>query len=226
MKEEIKKQYKVIGIKKETPSVKTMQFVVDGGNPSFIPGQFININFPEFGEEGKSYSISSSTDDKCISITVRAIGEFSNKLSNLKIGDEVTASLPYGYFYTENSDRKLIMIAGGIGVAPFRSMIIDSLNNSKREIELHYSNQMHEEIIFRQELDDLSKVNSNLSVKYYLTRQSKNNFINRRIDISDIPKSNDYDYLICGSIAFVRDFWRLIIKSGIEEINVYTESFF
>ena len=91
---------------------------------------------------------------------------------------------------------------------------------------IEFSFPLYEEIIFRQELDDLSKVNLNLSVKYYLTRQSKSNFINRRIDISDIPKSNDYDYFICGSIAFVRDFWRLITKSGIEEINVYTESFF
>lgn len=225
MKEEIKKQYKVVGIEKETPTVTTIKFS-NNDNVVYIPGQFINIYFPEFGEEGKSYSISSSPNYKAITITVKTIGEFSNRLSNLKIGDEVTASLPYGYFYTENSDRKLIMIAGGIGIAPFRSMIIDSLNNSKREIELHYSSQSYEEIIFRNEFDNLSKSNSNFSVKYYLTRQSKNDFINRRIEISDIPKSNDNDYLICGSIAFVRDFWRLITKSGIEEINVYTESFF
>lgn len=230
MKTEIKKQYKVIDTVQETPTVKTLKFVVDGGNPSFIPGQFINIYFPEFGnEEGKSYSISSSPDEKNISITVRKIGNFSGKLSNLKVNDIVTASLPYGYFFTENDDRPLIMIAGGIGISPFRSMIIDFLNkNSKREINLIYSNKSSDEIIFKSEFDDLSKKFNKFSVKYFLTRQKsdKKQIISRRINASDIKISNDYDYLICGSISFVKDFWKMLKNSGIDEINIYTESFF
>lgn len=227
MKEEIKKLYKVVGIEKETPTVTTIRFANDS-DITYIPGQFINIYFPEFGnEEGKSYSISSSPDEKTINITVRCIGNFSKRLSNLKINDLVTASMPYGYFYTENVDSNLVFIAGGIGIAPFRSMIRDFLlKNPKREIELHYSNQSTEEIIFKKELDDLSNKFPNFSIKYYITRQNNSDFVNRRISIIDISKSKNAEYLLCGSIAFVRDFWRIIKRVGIDENNIYTESFF
>ncbi len=228
MKEEIKKRYKVVSIINETPTVKTINFVVENGSSKYIPGQFINIYFKEFGDgEGKSYSISSTNEN--ISITVRNIGKFSNRLSNLSIGNTVTGSLPYGYFYSEEAGKPIIMITGGIGVSPFRSMIYNYYkNDTKKEIKLFFSNKNAEEIIFKKEFDILSKKFSNFDIKYFITREigSIKGVNYRRIELSDIPISNEYDYFICGSIQFVRDFWTMIKKAGIDDINIYTESFF
>ncbi len=228
MKEEIKKTYKVTYVAKETPSVTTLELRATDGNPEYIPGQFINVYFEEFGKgEGKSYSISSASKD--IAITVRNIGKFSNKLSNMKVGDILIGTLPYGYFYNEDHSRPIVMIAGGIGIAPFRSMIYNSLNiDSNKEIKLFYSNKSYDEIIFKKEFDILSRKFATFSVKYFITQQSgtNSNITNRRIEIKDIYISNNYDYFICGSIGFVRDFWTSIKKAGIDEMNIYTESFF
>lgn len=231
MKEEIRIQYEVVGIVDETPSVRTVKFKIFNDFIShFTSGQFINIYFPEFGnEEGKSYSISSTKYDKTINISVKKIGNFSSRIFNLKIGDKVTATLPYGYFYTENSDSKIILIAGGIGIAPFRSMIFDFLKlNAKKEIILYFSCQKFDEIIFKNDFDKLATKFPNFKVNYYVTRDKINDvkIKNRRIDCKDIEISEQNEYFICGSIQFVRDFWRNLKSQGISEEQIYTESFF
>jgi ferredoxin-NADP reductase len=98
----------------------------------------------------------------------------------------------------------------------------------KKKINLLFSNKSLDEVIFKEELDKLSNKFSNFKIKYFITRQNISNkeINNRRIELSDILISNKYDYFICGSIAFVRDFWTIIKKSGIDDMNIYTESFF
>lgn len=238
MKEEIKKKYKVQERIMETPTVFTLKFLVDGGIPKYIPGQFITIYFPELGTpEGKAYSISSSPNESTINITVKAMGIFSNKLCSLVAGDIVSASLPYGYFYSESKDSDLVMIAGGIGIVPFRSMIVDCLEKfPNRKIALFYSNQTTKDIIFKKEFDNLSLKNPTFKVIYYITRQkiSDPNFINNRICVEDIvgnvkvglKKIAGREFLICGSIPFVRDFWKNLKDQGVSEDNLYTEAFF
>src|SRR3989344_590628 len=103
MQEEIKKNYIVKEKVKETHNVVTLKLVCDGGNPEYRVGQFITVFFPEMGKvEGKAYTISSEPSEDTINITVKAIGEFSNKLVGLSAGDTISASLPYGYFYSES----------------------------------------------------------------------------------------------------------------------------
>src|SRR3989344_4493758 len=141
MKEEIKKNYTVKENVRETHDTVTLKLFCDEGNPEYRTGQFITAFFPETGKvEGKAYSISSEPSEDTINITVKAIGEFSNRLTALVEGDKITASLPYGYFYSENTMTVIVMIAGGVGVTPFRSIIIDSLKkNPTRQLYLFNS---------------------------------------------------------------------------------------
>src|ERR1044071_5893464 len=117
MKESEKKIYTVLGRKEEVPGVTTLHLAFpDGKIPEYRAGQFITIYFPELHTpEGKAYSISSSPLEKHLSITVKALGEFSNKIHSLKVGDTLLASEPYGFFYSEIEDSSLVMVAAGIG---------------------------------------------------------------------------------------------------------------
>ena len=206
--------------------------------PVFRAGQFINVYFPETGTpEGKAYSISSAPHENILAITVKAVGEFSNKLHQLKAGDRLIASMPYGYFYTETETTELVMIAGGIGIAPFRSMILDSLQkNPNRKLALFHSSRTCNESIFRDEFAVLEKRFSNLKVFRYVTRDKVANvgIIHERLKIEDIigstdkanPHIHDREFLICGSINFVGELWKGLRKAGVPEHVIYTESFF
>ncbi len=149
----------------ETKNVVTLKLSCDAGVPEYKAGQFITVFFDDTGNaEGKSYTISSEPSEATLNITVKDMGQFSNKLCTMNIGDIVEASLPYGYFYSESENATLVMIAGGIGVTPFRSMIADSLkNNQSRKLILFYSNKTTDNIVFENEFEDMQKMMKTLS---------------------------------------------------------------
>ena len=214
-----RQNYRVVGKTQETPVVATLLLSREDGKPlSFVPGQYVTVYLPETGTlEGKSYSLSSAPLDDSFSITVKAMGEFSNQLYNLDVGDIIEASLPYGFFYSD-SDSDMVLIAAGIGVAPFRSMI---RHHQDKKIILHYSLKKKEDAIFKKEFDALKR----LSVTYYFTQEGS-----RRIDpnklVMSLPDLKSPEFFICGGIAFVRDMWKGLQKSGVPEEAIYTEAFF
>jgi len=243
MIQENKINYFATKIVTHAPNIKTIYLECRDGTgkaytPVFRAGQFINVYFPETGTpEGKAYSISSAPHEDILAITVKAVGEFSNKLHQLKVGDRLTASMPYGYFYTETETSELVMIAGGISIAPFRSMILDSLQKKpNRKLALFHSSRTYDESIFRDEFAVLEKRFPNLKVFRYVTRDKVANvgIIHERLKIEDIIGTTDKakldihtrEFLICGSINFVGELWKGLRKAGVPEDVIYTESFF
>lgn len=218
MKTTARQKYKIVGKKQETAQVTTLFF---DAPIQYIPGQYITVYFPDSGTpEGKSYSISSAPHEEYFSITVKAMGEFSNRLCALKIGDEIEASLPYGFFYSESEGNDKVLLASGIGIAPFRSMILNSLG---QKIILHHSIKTKDAAIFKKEFEGLK--NNNLKMYHYFTQEGSSR-INPHLVIKNLPKLNSPEFFICGSIAFVRDMWNGLKDQGVPEEMIYTEAFF
>lgn len=240
MHQQNKNPYRVVDKNKELDNVTTIKFVLDKDStvPTFIAGQYIDIYVEDQNTtEGKSYSISSSPEDSFLSITVKEMGQFSKYLINLNIGDVIQASEPYGYFYTENNQSNLIFVIAGISITPAMSMIrYFSKNNPERKIYLFYSSSLREQIIFKKELDEIVKNNSNIKVTHFITKESvvHEGYATGRITPSFIVKEinnifsddSENEYFICGSIAFVRDMWDGFRKEDINEEQIYTEAFF
>jgi len=142
--------YRVRNIRRETVDTHTLELTLeDNSVPLYVPGQFITVYFPETTTpEGKIYSISSAPEESTINITIKAIGEFSNKLCSMVAGDKILASLPYGFFHSDQEATELVMIAGGIGITPFRSMIMHALHRTpERKLSLFYSNKKSTDIV-------------------------------------------------------------------------------
>ncbi len=219
----------------EAPGVSTLKLLRDDGSiPAYIPGQCITVYFPESGTpEGKAYSISSAPWEDTMNITVRAIGDFSNRLCAMTSGDRITGSLPLGYFYSESGEAPLVMIAGGTGIMPFRSMILDAAkSNPSRNLSLFYSVRTMDDIIFANTFDIVWSGRENFNVQYFVTREKAPScpIIQGRMNASAILRNlvhgPEGEFLLCGSISFVRDMWRDLRSSGIPEEQLYTEAFF
>ena len=228
-------QYIVQRTERETDDVSTIYLWPEKEKRvAYIPGQFITVYLPESGTpQGKAYSISSAPCEHTIALSVQAMGEFSRHLTSLSPGDIVHGSLPYGYFYSESEDSDLVLIAAGIGIAPFRSQIIEMLSkNPRRNITLFYSAKTTKDIVFKKEFDRLESIYKTVRILYHITREKhvgqKMNLgrISGKKIMSVIGKKSTTEFFICGGISFTRDIWRDLRQQGVPEEMICTEAFF
>lgn len=215
----------------------TLKFLPTKGRVfPFQAGQFIMIYFLDdrLGKIGKPYSISSSPRDKFLTITVKKVGTFSSALHKLKKGERVKIIGPYGNFYPDESMKNLVFLAGGIGIAPFFSIIKDFyLKKSLRKIFLFYSNRTKREIALLGELNKIADKWPKFKPIYFLTREkTRKKTIGeyRRINVEIIKKyikrlENNY-YFICGPKEFVFDLCQKLKNNGVDEKFIKIEAFY
>jgi len=122
---------------KETPDVKTFTLRLKSREErngfKFYPGQFIEVSVFGYGEI--PVSISSNPDNReNFDITVRAVGYVSNALYLKKEGDEIGIRGPFGnhFPFEEIKEDNILIIGGGIGLAPLRSLILYLLNRKEK----------------------------------------------------------------------------------------------
>lgn len=214
----------------DTPDIVTISFTVDGKPLAHVAGQYITVYFDDTDvKQGKAYSISSSPHDSHNSITVKKIGLFSGKLHDLKVGDTFTISTPYGFFNAK-SEKPVIAIAAGVGIAPIWSIIRHEYSKAEihSPITLLYSNKTRNHITFLSEIEELSDQEETFSPQHFITREMDDIFTSRRISVEkDVPHDKlDYNFYICGSVEFVGTMWRQLVAVGVNERSISTETFF
>lgn len=228
-----KKVFTVDTLSIESPGVKSLHLVCNGEVDAHIPGQYLTVYLPELGTpEGKAYSISSAPWEK-LCLTIREMGEFSNRLCALRPGDTLLASRPNGYFYSESESTTLVMLAAGIGITPFRSIILNAIKKTPtRPIKLFYSNRTTLDMVFGKALDTLSASHPLFEINYFITRETnlptnmKPGRIKTDLVLDSLRSDPDAEVMICGSISFVQDYWRNLKKAGVNVEKIYTEAFF
>jgi len=225
----------IVNKKAEAPDVFTFSLTLNIPHPNFTAGQYLTVKLPGFNPvEGKAYSISSAPYEKEVTLSIRKIGDFSNKILTKEIGDSIVTTSPYGFFYPEENDGgTLVFLAGGIGITPCIS-IIDQLshNGDNRSLQLFYSNQTVVDIVFHKRLLGLAEQNKNFSYHSYITRQKQvpASHHQGRINVPDvlkkIPPGKPATFFICGGMHFTGDLWKALCECGIKTENIYTEGFF
>lgn len=146
------KVVKIERVFKETQDAKTfyLKYPLD-----FIPGQFLEVSCLGVGEA--PISISSSPDEKLLKITFKRIGCVTTTLFNLKENDSVGVRGPLGNGFPirELDGKDLIFIAGGIGIAPLRSLLKFLFSNKQykaNSITLLYGARSHRDLLYKREL--------------------------------------------------------------------------
>ena len=221
-------EYIVLRKKQETPTVTTLVIAFPNRNiPVYKAGQYITVYFFDSSTpQGKAYSISSAPTEQLFTITVKAVGEYSNRLCAMSCGDTFLGSLPKGAFYSERIDTDIIMLASGTGVTPFRSILIDTVHNAqKRALFLFYSYRATQDALFTEEFDAIKKNYTTVHIENYITREPAKS---RRITIPDILNSThtgrQREFFICGPTSFVRE-QRIALQSvGVLPEAIHTEA--
>ncbi|HNW71450.1 MAG TPA: FAD-dependent oxidoreductase [Candidatus Paceibacterota bacterium] len=208
--------------------VAILDFSIVGKNKlKFTPGQYMNLSSPK-NNLGRAYTIISQPNDNLIRFAVRKKGEFSTLLSNLKINEIINADGPYGNFCPDNTDKKIICIAGGIGITPFISWINkDDFKNT--EVTFLFSNGSIDRSPFLEDIVNNKRIKNTL----FITKEKgikDRKIVRHRIEKEDIKKviinKKETVIAICGSIGFTRDIWKMVKSLGIPEDQIITESFF
>jgi ferredoxin-NADP reductase len=161
---------RVTEIIEETPTTKTLRCTrADGPLPPFRPGQYVNLFVDVDGVlTSRPYSISSPPGADFLDLTIRdKPGGFVAPflLNEVQVGDELETTGPAGSFYHEPliDSEDLVFLAGGSGITPFMSILRDAVRHERSlNIYLLYGSRVPEDVIFHEELTELSTQQPNL----------------------------------------------------------------
>ena len=150
----------VTDIRIDTPDVKTFRVVgLDGKKPFVhIPGQCAMLSMPGVGEA--LFSITSSpTNEDYLEFSIKKCGCVTTWLHQMEVGQQVTLRGPYGNGFPVETDLKgkdLLFIAGGIGLAPLRSVInyVRHYRSNYGTVDIVYGSRSKEDLVDYQEILD------------------------------------------------------------------------
>lgn len=205
-----------------------------------LPGQHVDIRLT--AEDGyqaqRSYSIASPPEDELLTLTVERVddGEVSPYLAgDLRAGDQFELRGPIGgYFvWTVAMRGPLCLIAGGSGIAPLMAMLRHrARRNVRAPASLLYSSRSLEDIIYREELDEMARRDRDLRVVHTLTRKQPEGWLGhrRRVDKAmlaetSFPPEQNPKVFVCGSTPFVEDVSRFLVELGHDPLTIKTERF-
>jgi ferredoxin-NADP reductase len=231
-------QADVVEIVDETPRVRSLVLHCPAW-PGHLAGQHVDVRLTAADgyQAQRSYSIASAPEDDNLVLTVERLedGEVSPYLADtLGPGDQLELRGPIGgYFVWQDSlGGPLLLLAGGSGVVPFRSMLRHhAAVGSSISARLLYSSRSVGGIIYRNELTQLGS-SHNVEVFFTLTREWPEgwNGHRRRIDqellreISWSPEERPLVY-VCGPTAFVERAADGLVAIGHEAGRIKTERF-
>ena len=121
----------------------------------FLPGQFVQIGLPGWGECPISLASSSTQAKNYFELAIRGVGKLTNRLLELEKGDLVEVRGPYGNGFDVDlfKDKPLLLIGGGCGFVPLRPLINDYLAGqmSNTVLQIFYGCQNEENLLFKKE---------------------------------------------------------------------------
>jgi sulfhydrogenase subunit gamma (sulfur reductase) len=144
--------------------------LLSGKSLRHVPGQFVQVSVLGIGEAPISISSPPSEDNK-FELCLRAVGNVTNKLHALKVGDVVHIRGPFGQGYDATRMQKLqnkhlLIIAGGIGYAPLRSLVNKVLleKENYHKISILIGCKAPSERLYTEELAKIAKIGGNVEL--------------------------------------------------------------
>lgn len=232
----------VTDIVEEAPDVKTFTLTADknSSTPHLAPfkaGQYITIHVTiNSSSVTRAYSISSSpslANKDIYKITIKRVegGLVSNyMLDEIKVGDHLDVSNPAGDFGFNpiRDEENVIAIAGGSGITPFMSLahaIIEGIYDCN--LTIFYSVKTYDDIIFKKEIEEISKKSKKVKFILTLTREKKDGYLHERLSKETLePYIKEFNtVLMCGPKELYRGMNEVLNEFNIPRKSVHYENF-
>ncbi len=164
-------------------------------------------------------------------------GQMSSFIFNLKPGDTVTISGPFGEFFAKETDAEMIFVGGGAGMAPLRSHIFDQLRRlkSKRKISFWYGARSLREAFYVEDFTMLARENENFTWRLVLSDpQPEDNwsgatgFVHHYLYnayLKDHRNPEDCEYYMCGPPMMTKAVVDMLLNLGVERENILFDDF-
>jgi len=210
---------KIKEIREETPDTKT--FVISAPL-KFKPGQFVELSVFGYGEAPISIS---GGNGECIELTIRAVGNVTNKIHRMKVGDFVGIRGPFGNGWPiEKAEGKnLLIAAGGIGLAPLKPVIEHVCKNRDKfnKVTLLYGARKPSLMLFKYKFDEWSK-----HMNLLLTVDEPENGWKGHVGVvttlcDKIKHVSDTITLMCGPPVMMKYTSMVLIELGFPPSEIY-----
>jgi ferredoxin-NADP reductase len=210
---------------------RTYEYVFEIDRPmDFKSGQYMEFTIPSERSDNRGnrrfFTISSSPDERALALGIKFYensSTFKTRLTELVPGDTMLAGSLSGDFVMPNDrSEKLVFIAGGIGVTPFRSMIRHMLDrNEARDIVILYASKMKSEFAYT-EIFEEAKRELGVKTVFVETNHKPLDVATIRQEVSDW---SDRRFYISGPHSMVESFKKSLRELGVNRTRVITDYF-
>jgi Na+-transporting NADH:ubiquinone oxidoreductase subunit F len=164
-------------------------------------------------------------------------GKMSSYIFNLKPGDKVTISGPFGEFFARETDKEMVFIGGGAGMAPMRSHIFDQLKRikTKRKISFWYGARSRREMFYAEDFDRLAAENPNFEWHVALSDALPEDewtgytgFIHNVLlenYLKHHPAPEDCEYYMCGPPIMNQSVITMLLDLGVDREDIMLDDF-
>jgi predicted ferric reductase len=156
----LRHRFRVVNVEREGPGVVSIYL---GGRDldhfAIRAGQFVIVRFlvRDGWWRGHPFSISAAPNGRWLRLTVKDLGDDTTSMASLQVGTRVYLEGPYGLLTgARRSRRRVLLIAGGIGITPLRALF-EELPAGPGDLTLLYRASRPKDIVFREELDHLAR---------------------------------------------------------------------
>lgn len=229
-------------VSRATVAERTMSFRFERPvDWSYHAGQFADVTLlapPETDAEGdtRGFTISSAPRENVIQITTRLRDTaFKHVLQRVPLGTEVRIEGPFGHFRLHHAARPAVLLAGGIGITPFRSILVEAIGTSSLPYRtvLFHANRTPGDAPFAEEFLALERADRNLT--YVPTMTAMDGLAqpwdgeHGRIDAAMLERYlsglSAPIYYIAGPAGMVQAMHAMLVASGVDEDDIRTEEF-
>lgn len=221
----------VTDIRQETPDVKTFRVNAPEGGKLFEhkPGQCAMVSVPGVGEA--MFSITSSpTNKEYQEFSIKKCGVLTDFLHDLQVGDEIMVRGPYGNNFpvdTELKGKNLLFVAGGIGLAPLRSVINYVLDNRDDygTVDIVYGSRSADDLVQLKEIQEVWMKAKDTNVYLTIDRPQEGwdghvGFVPSYLNELDLK--TDKTVLVCGPPIMIKFVLGALTEMGFSKEQAYT----
>ncbi len=219
----------VLDVIKETPSIKTLR--LKPKEPiTFVSGQFIELTVPGVGEAPFTPSSNPMTKD-IMEVTIMKVGKVTEKIHELKKGDIVGLRGPLGIGYPIDTfkGREILVVGGGCGLAPLRSLMYELFNRSGDFKKVFYRGgcKTPGDFLYRKEIGEWAK-REDLNLRLTVDKKDKDDtdWKENVGVVTTIMDGIDMDFkngiaVVCGPPIAMKYATMKLLDMGFKDENIY-----